>query len=412
MIYYIDFYLLCTSLPFACKEAFPLKYLRGYLAAAIFGAITWILTRYGEQFSTLVDMIYPYVIRTLQTTLAQWSGQVDFCLWQLLAVVLGVLVLASIVLMILFKWNPISWFGWVLAAGCGIYMLHMLVFGLNYYAGSLSDDIRMESSAYTLGELTEATEYYRDKANELALQVSRDSAGNVSFASFEDLAEKAGEGFRYLTYQRKYSVFAGSTLPVKKLGWADMYTSMGITGVTMGLTGEAAVNPQIPDVTLPFTMCHEMAHRMCIASERDANFAAFLAASFNEDISFQYSAYFMAYRYCYSALASVNSQSAAAAAARVQAGVSETLQRDLTAYNTFFRSRRSAAATKVADTANDAYLKASGESAGVASYGQVCDLLVAWHIQEVVIPSLAVEQSHFDPYDESQVDLTGIVNAK
>ena len=412
MIYYIDFYLLCISLPFACKEAFPLKYLRGYLAAAIFGAITWILTRYGEQFSTLVDMIYPYVIRTLQTTLAQWSSQVDFCLWQLLAMVLGVIVLASIVLMILFKWNPISWFGWVLAAGCGIYMLHMLVFGLNYYAGSLSDDIRMESSAYTLGELTEATEYYRDKANELALQVSRDSAGNVSFADFEALADQAGDGFRYLTYQRKYSVFAGSTLPVKKLGWADMYTSMGITGVTMGLTGEAAVNPQIPDVTLPFTMCHEMAHRMCIASERDANFAAFLAAGFNEDVSFQYSAYFMAYRYCYSALASVNSQSAAAAAARVQAGVSETLQRDLTAYNTFFRSRRSAAATKVADTANDAYLKASGESAGVASYGQVCDLLVAWHIQEVVIPSLAVEQSHFDPYDESQVDLTGIVNAK
>ena len=389
-----------------------MKYLRGYLAAAIFGAITWILTRYGEQFSTLVDMIYPYVIRTLQTTLAQWSGQVDFCLWQLLAVVLGVIVLASIVLMILFKWNPISWFGWVLAAGCGIYMLHMLVFGLNYYAGSLSEDIRMESSAYTLGELTEATEYYRDKANELALQVSRDSAGNVSFAGFEDLAEKAGEGFRYLTYQRKYSVFAGSTLPVKKLGWADMYTSMGITGVTMGLTGEAAVNPQIPDVTLPFTMCHEMAHRMCIASERDANFAAFLAARFNQDISFQYSAYFMAYRYCYSALASVNSQSAAAAAARVQAVVSETLQRDLTAYNTFFQSRRSATAAKVADTANDTYLKASGESAGVASYGQVCDLLVAWHIQEVVIPSLAVEQSRFDPYDESQVDLTGIVNAK
>ena len=92
-----------------------MKYLRGYLAAAIFGAITWILTRYGEKFSALVDMIYPYVIRTLQTTLAQWSSQVDFCLWQLLAVVLGVLILSSFVLMIVLKWNPIQWFGWVLA---------------------------------------------------------------------------------------------------------------------------------------------------------------------------------------------------------------------------------------------------------------------------------------------------------
>ena len=42
-----------------------MKYLRGYLAAAIFGAITWVLMAYGQRFSTLVDMVYPYVIRTL-----------------------------------------------------------------------------------------------------------------------------------------------------------------------------------------------------------------------------------------------------------------------------------------------------------------------------------------------------------
>lgn len=389
-----------------------MKYLRGYLTAGIFGAITWVLMHYGEKFSTLVDMIYPYVIRTWQSTLAQWSSQVDFCLWQLLAVALGVVVLASIVLMIAFKWNPIQWFGWVLAAGCCIYMIHTLTFGLNYYAGDLSEDIRMEASAYTLDELTEAAEYYRDKANALADQVPRDSGGNVLYDDFDTLAAKAGDGFHTLTYERKFSVFAGSTLPVKKLGWADMYSSMGITGVTMGLTGEAAVNPQIPAVSLPFTMCHEMSHRMCIASERDANFAAFLASSVNPDIQFQYSAYFMAYRYCYNALASVNSTAAGSAAARVLNGVGANLSRDLTAYNAFFQSKRSETATKVADTANDAYLKASGEQSGVASYGQVCDLLVAWHIQEVVLPSLEIEVNPFDPYDENSVDLSGIVNAR
>ena len=44
------------------------------------------------------------------------------------------------------------------------------------------------------------------------------------------------------------------------------------------------MNPSAPDVSLPFTMCHEMAHRMCIAYERDANFAAFLAAAHNPDV--------------------------------------------------------------------------------------------------------------------------------
>ena len=93
-------------------------------------------------------------------------------------------------------------------------------------------------------------------------------------------------------------------------------------------------------------------------------------------------------------------------------GVSDLLQADLEEYNRFFSSRKDNFATNVADTANDTYLKVSGDASGIASYGQVCDLLVNWHIQEVVIPSLTVDVNPFDPYDEKQVDLSGIVNAK
>ena len=389
-----------------------MKYWFGYLTAAIFGAITWVLLQFGEKFSTLVDMIYPYVIRTLQGYLAEWSAAVTFPLWQLLAVVLGVLILASLVLMIVLKWNPIQWTGWVLAVFAGLYMMHTIMWGLNYHAGPLAEDMRLEVAGYTLEELTEATEYYRDKAADLAAQVNRDATGSVEFSDFEVLAVRAGEGFRSLTYDYHYPIFAGSTLPVKQLSWADLYSSMGITGVTFGMTGEAAVNPQIPDVTLPFTMCHEMAHRMCIALERDANFAGFLACSVNENVEFRYSAYFMAYRYCYNALASVNSASAAAAAARVKDGVSDLLARDLADYDSFFSTRKSNSATKLADSANDTYLKVSGDNLGIASYGQVCDLLVNWHIQTVVLPSITVEDSQFDPYDETMVDLSGIVNAR
>ena len=334
-----------------------MKYLGGYLTAGIFGVITWVLMQFGQRFATLVDMVYPYVIRTLQTFLAQWSGGVDFLLWQVLAVALGVVVLATLVLVIVTKRNVVTWAGWVLAGVSFLYMLQTVVYGLNYYAGPLADDIRLEVAQYTLEELVEATEYYRDKANVLSYQVDRDDEGNVKFADFDTLAERAGEGFQTLTYEYSYPVFAGSTLPVKELGWSDMYTSMGITGFTAGLTGEAAVNPQIPDVSLPFTICHEMAHRMCIAPERDANFAGFLACSVHSDVEFEYSAYFMAYRYCYNALASVNTQASAAATARVSDGVGELLYRDLTYYNTFFSRRRDAAATNVANTVNDTYLR-------------------------------------------------------
>ena len=206
-------------------------------------------------------------------------------------------------------------------------------------------------------------------------------------------------------------MFAGSKSPVKKLGWADMYSSMGITGVTMGLTGEAAVNPQIPAVALPFTMCHEMAHRMSIVVERDANFAGFLACRFNPSKEFQYSAYFMAYRYTLNTLRSIGTSSANALATEIAAGAGEELARDMEAYDEFFRSRKDEKATKVADTANDTYLKTTGDSEGIKSYGNVGDLLVNWYIQEIILPTQVEEESKFDPYDENQVDLQGIVNA-
>ena len=397
---------------FFTKEAFPLKYWFGYLTAGIFGAITWVLMMFGERFAALVDMVYPYVIRTLQGILAEWTAVVDFPVWQLLAVALGVVILASFVLMVVLKWNPIQWGGWVVAVFAFLYMLHTALWGLNYHAGPLAEDLRLETSSYNLEELTEAAEFYRDQANALAKEIDRDEKGNVKFADFETLAAKAGEGFQRLTYEHHYPVFAGSILPVKKLGWADMYTSMGITGVTFGLTGEAAVNPQIPDVTLPFTMCHEMAHRMCIAVERDANFAAFLAGSVHSDPEFRYSAYFMAYRYCYNALAGVHDTNAAAAAARVKSGTSDLLQRDMDYYSNFFSAKKDDLATNLADSLNDSYLKLSGDKSGTNSYNQVCDLLVNWHIQTVVLPSITVEESHFDPYDETQIDLSGIVNAR
>ncbi len=380
-----------------------MKYWRGYITAAIFGAITIVLMQMGQRFSALVDMVYPYVIRTAQGMLAQWSSGVDFCLWQFVVILLAVVLLGTVVLMIILKWNPVQWLGWVLAVAAGLYMCHTLVFGLNYYAGPLAEDIRLDVVEYNVDELTEAAEYYRDKANELASQVKRDASGEVLFSDFAVLADQAADGFRTLTYDYSYPIFAGSTLPVKELGWADLYTSMGITGITMGLTGEAAVNPQIPDVSLPFTMCHEMAHRMCIATERDANFAGFLACMANESTEFQYSAYFMAYRYCYSALVSNGSTASSAAAARVQAGVGELLYRDLASYNKFFNDHRSDTATKVANVANDAYLKTSGDDAGIQSYGDVCDLLVSWHIQQVVLPSVTDEEKTFDPYDKTWV---------
>ena len=389
-----------------------MKYWRGYLIAGILAVLTWALIMFAATFSTLLDSFYPYLTRTIQDFLAVWSADSAYCLWQLILVIMAAGLLASIVLMIIFRWNFVQWLGWVLAICVSFALLHTGIYGLNYHAGPLADDLRMGVYQYTIDDLQEATLYYRDKANALAVKMPRDEGGNLQFDSFSELANQAGDGFEALTYEEGYSIFGGETTPVKELGWADMFTSMGITGFTMPITGEAAVNPQIPAVSLPFTMCHEMAHRMCIAQERDANFAAYLACRINESEQFQYSAYFMAYRYCYNALYSQTTPGATVAAARIHAGVNEFFARDLRDYDRFFAENVSSSASGFANAVNDSYIKTSGDASGVASYGEVCDLLVNLYINEEIMPNRNEGQENtFDPYDEGQVDLSGIVGA-
>ena len=388
-----------------------MKYWRGYLVAAILGAIAWGLTELAKRFTTLVDMVYPYLSRTVLTILTDWTGTVSFCVWQVAAVLLLVGVLSSIVLMIILRWNFFQWLGWVLSGVMLVLCLHTGVYGLSFYAGPLADDVRLTVKEYTQEELEDAVVYYRDQANHYANELPRDEKGDLIGSSFSQLADQAGEGFEVLTYDRMYPVFAGSTTPVKELSWAGMFTSMGITGMTMPITGEAAVNPQIPAVGLPFTMCHEMAHRMSIAVERDANFAAFLACRENSSPEFKYSAYFMAYIYSYNALCSVNSQEASVAAARIATGVNDNFAHDMAAYNRFFDEHYDEAASSLADLANNAYLKSSGDS-GTDSYDNVGNLLVYLYVQEIVLPAEEEDKkATFDPYDENQVDLEGIVGA-
>lgn len=378
-----------------------MKYWRGYLVAAIFAACTWGLIEFAQTHWVLVDMVYPYVTRLIQNFLANWSAGVEFCLWQLILIVMGVAALASVVMMVIWKWNPIQWFGWIAAAVSIVFFLNTAIYGLNDYAGTLADDLRLEVTDYTVSELEEAGAFYLKQANALAGQISRDSSGAPKYPAFEDLAVLAAAGFDHQTYQQFNAVFAGSTIPVKELGWSKLMSRRGITGVTVGITGEAAINPETPAVALPFVICRQMAQRMCITNDQDAAFAAFMACDANPMAEFRYSGYLMAYNHCYQALKAMDTGTAQASAAKLAGMQNSSVTRDLEEYNSSFAAADGLEIPKKGQTGEDTPVRSS-----------VPDLLVSWYIQEYVLPTQVEEEVIFDPKDESQVDLSGIANAK
>ena len=384
-----------------------MKYWRGYLVAFILAAISWALVEFAKAHAVLVDMVYPYMTRMVISALADWTGSLSFCLWQVILLGLVTAGVASIVLMIVLRWNPIQWFGWVMAVISCISMLNMGIYDLNQYAGPLADDIRLEVADYTLAELNAATVYFRDQANELSGKVKRDKNGKPNFGTFEDLAEQAAEGFKVLTYEESISVFSGSTAPVKKL---ELGAGKGISGKFMPITGEAAVNPDVPGAALPFAICKEMARRMIIYSEADSNFAAFYAGMYNSSAEFQYSAYLMAYYYCYNALESAPTSTAQTFAATANAGMNKLMKQDLEEVKDFFGPEK-IQDSRQEDTSENVF-QDENSIITFSSYSSVADLLTSWHIQNFVLPEHQEEEVPFNPKDPTQVDISGIVNAK
>ena len=377
-----------------------MKYWRGFLVAAIVAAITLGLQLLAKQYHQIVDMFYPYLTREIQVFLAQWTGTVDFTVWQVLAMLVLVILLVTVLLMIMLKWNFMQWLGWVLSIASLVWLLHTGIWGLNYFAGPLSDDMRLDSYDFTVDDMEDASIYFLTQANALATQLPRDESGAMIMPTFQAVAEMAGNGYESLTYSTS-SVFGGCTLPVKQLQWEKLYTSLGVTGVTFPLTGEAAVNPQTPSAALAYQMCKEMAHRMSIATEADAQFAAFLACRENSEVLYRYSGYFMAYRYCYEALLADGSAEAAAAAARISLQANAQLRHDLQEYDNFFAgSTLSAMAQEVTYT----FLNLSGNQTSGTSYSQVSILLFNWYIEEMVMPYVEQEDVNgFDPMDKDYI---------
>ncbi|MBQ7397658.1 MAG: DUF3810 domain-containing protein, partial [Clostridia bacterium] len=160
---------------------------------------------------------------------------------------------------------------------------------------------------------------------------------------------------------------------VKPVLISEAMSYMHITGVYSFFTGEANLNVNFPDYTLPFTAAHEMAHQRGIAREDEANFIAFLVCISSDDAYIRYSGYLNMYEYVASSLYSADPELYFEARGQLPM----TVRYEMSAYSKFFDKYRDSVAGEVSGTINDLYLKGNGTE-GTRSYGLVVDLAVAY----------------------------------
>lgn len=345
------------------------------ILSAVFLLLTAALAAVAIYMPDLFFAFYTDFSRDTLAFLAGITAPFPFAVWEVLLALIVLLALYFLVRNLSQRKGFFCWVAGVILLLAIMVFLFVGLWGLNHFAAPVADRVGLEVTGYTKDQLIETTAYMADQASVWADQVERDENGDLAI-DFAAMAKQAPEGYRALAQTNPF--FAGTDAPVKRLLVEEAFSYMGITGIFIPFTGESGANPGAYNASIPFTMCHELAHRLSVAPEDEANFCAFLACHAHSDPAFQYSGWYSAFVYTYNALHKVDRD----AAAQIWEGMSERLKQDCRNANTHY-DRYEGEVQEAAQKVNDTYLKAFQEESGVRSYGEVADLLIAWYLDTI-----------------------------
>lgn len=164
-----------------------------------------------------------------------------------------------------------------------LYVLFQLVWGLNYQKNSPAMDFGLQvPSQYTEAQMDSLSLNYIGQLNE-----TRAKLDSLTHPLFDSVITRAIKAYRLaaLTYP-----FLEYTHPnIKRATYPRLGDKVGYLAFYQPLTTEAIIRGDLPFYTLPFTICHEMAHQLGYASESEANFIAYQVALTSEDLLLKYS---------------------------------------------------------------------------------------------------------------------------
>lgn len=242
------------------------------------------------------------------------------------------------------------------------------LWGLNYVAPPLHEVMDLPMRAHEEAFLIQVTVHLAERANEIAPLVPRHENNRTIYRSVRASNASALQGFAALAEDNR--LFHAASPGTKRLTFHGFYSAFGVAGMYFPFTGEGGVNPDTPAAVLPFIVTHEIAHRLGLAREDEANFVAFLAARASDDPMTRYSGYLNALIYCWNALSTGGQREVAPL-------LGEYILADWREIGEHFE-RHAGPARDFGERVNHGYLQAMGQPEGVDSYGMVVDLILAY----------------------------------
>ncbi len=273
-------------------QKLPWNYKRYFLALIIFGF---------SHFPNLVSKYYlPYVFKPLSGLLRIISNKIEFAIGEWLYLIICISLIISFIRFLIINFNhfqrirfwttiAVEFLNWVLKW----YILFELFWGLNYQKLPPSTDFELKlPETYSEAQMDSLSIQLISAMNSSRAQLG-DSV--VKYMPLDSIMEKSIGEFDQIEHQYPFLLYRRPSLKKSTFSaWGDYF---GYTAFYQPLTGEAIIRADLPILTQPFTVCHEIAHQLGYASETEANFIAFVIGTECKDPLFNYSTQLQLFTY-------------------------------------------------------------------------------------------------------------------
>ncbi|HLQ98749.1 MAG TPA: DUF3810 domain-containing protein [Sphingobacterium sp.] len=155
--------------------------------------------------------------------------------------------------------------------------------GINYYRTPFAEYLGVESKEIEENYYEEIIKGYIDKTNSLRNEIDMERWDRT--IANEEVTSFIQNDKRWTDYLSR------APLAIKYPVYSELISYTLVSGYFNPYTHEAHVNQKMPLMTYPFTVAHELSHKMGVGFEDECNFLAFLYLKDMSDPWYRYAAY-------------------------------------------------------------------------------------------------------------------------
>lgn len=273
----------------------------------------------------------------------------------------------------------------VIWLGIRLFVVFQFIWGFNYMQPDPTNAFKItvqapKNAQIALNEMNALTNELIQELNETKQEIT---STNAKTPNFDQIVTHV-----YQDYERvsaSYPKLKIEQQSVKKAIFPILGDYIGYLAFYQPITGEAIIRADLPILTQPYTIAHEMAHQLGYASETEANFIAYVVASESKDLILKYSMLLQMFTYAQDAQLLLLAGTKGFDAWKMQivknkAMLSPSVLKDRMEIKAFFAAR----ADKQIQASNhlyDQFLKWNQQAAGLDSYADVLKWVRAYRLK-------------------------------